>query len=143
VYKFNPLGFHQRAMPSAMAAACAVEQGKFWEMHDKIFENNRALNDPDLEGYAQAVGLNMGKYKDCYTANKFKDMIEGDQRTATALGARGTPAFFINGRYLSGAQPTASFARIVDEELKKAKDSGISKDKYYEEAVVKKGEKKL
>jgi protein-disulfide isomerase len=130
-------------MPAANASMCANEQGKFWEMHDKIFENNRALNDPDLEANAQALGLDMGKFKECYSANKFKNQIETDQRTAVQLGARGTPAFFINGRYLSGAQPSASFGRIIDEELKKAKDSGVSKDSYYEETVVKKGDKKL
>jgi predicted DsbA family dithiol-disulfide isomerase len=112
-------------------------------MHDKIFENNRALEDADLEGYAQAVGLDMGRFKACYGSNKFKAQIEADQRTSVTLGARGTPAFFINGRYLSGAQPLPSFTRIIDEELTKAKASGMSKSSYYEEAVVKKGEKRL
>lgn len=130
-------------MPAANASMCANEQGKFWEMHDAIFENNRALNDPDLEGYAQKIGLDTGRFKQCYSANKFKAQIESDQRTSVALGARGTPAFFVNGRYLSGAQPFASFERLINEELKKAKASGVSKGSYYEENVVKKGIKKL
>ena len=130
-------------MPAANATMCAHEQGKFWEMHDAIFENNRALNDPDLEGHAQKIGLDVGKWKSCYSANKFKAQIETDQRTAVTLGARGTPAFFINGRYLSGAQPLASFERLINEELEKAKKSGASKSSYYADVVVKKGLKKL
>ncbi len=66
-----------------------------------------------------------------------------DQRTAVALGARGTPAFFINGRYLSGAQPFPAFDALVQEELKKAKASGIAKAEYYNKAIVGKGQKKM
>ena len=143
MFKHNPLGFHQRAMPAANASMCANEQGKFWEMHDEIFANNRALEDANLESYAQKVGLDMGRFKACYSANKFKADIEADQRTSMTLGARGTPAFFINGRFLSGAQPLPAFTRIIDEELDKAKKSGGAKGSYYEETVVKKGEKSL
>ena len=114
-----------------------------WEMHDKLFENTRALEDTDLDAKAKAVGLDMGRYNKCYKANKFRTQIEKDQRTAVSLGARGTPAFFINGRFLSGAQPLAAFTRLIDEELKKAKDSGVSKSKYYKEQIVAKGLKRL
>ena len=101
---------------------CANEQGKFWEMHDTIFENMRQLEDKDLAGYAKKVGLDEGRYSSCYSANKYKDQILKDQRTATSLGARGTPAFFINGRFLSGAQPFPAFQALIDEELKKANE---------------------
>jgi protein-disulfide isomerase len=141
VFKHNPLPFHNRALPAAMAAECALEQNKFWPMYDQLFANQRALEDADLEGYAKKVGLNTSKWKDCYTSNKYKEKIESDQKAANQLGARGTPAFFINGRFLSGAQPFASFQAIIDEELKKAKESGISKKDYYAKAVVEKGEK--
>ena len=143
VFKHNPLGFHPRAMPAANASMCANEQGKFWEMHDAIFENNRALNDDDLTSYAQKIGIDMGRYKSCYDANKHKAQIEKDQRTAVALGARGTPAFFINGRFLSGAQPFPAFEKLIDEELKKAKDSGMSGSDYYEKNIVAKGKKSM
>jgi protein-disulfide isomerase len=126
-----------------MAAECAREQGKFWEMHDIIFENQRALEDPQLEEYAKKVGLDMGRWKSCYSSNKYKDRVEKDQQLAGQLGARGTPAFFINGRFLSGAQPFPNFARIIDEELEKAKNSGVPKGQYYDKQVVEKGEKKL
>ncbi len=137
----NPLPFHKRATPAAMAAECAGEQGKFWQLHDALFENQRALEDADLENYAKAAGVNVSKWKECYTANKFKDRIAQHQQRAGTLGARGTPAFFINGRFLSGAQPLPSFTAIIDEELKKAKDSGVSKKEYYAKQVVGKGEK--
>jgi protein-disulfide isomerase len=141
VFKHNALPFHNRALPAAMAAECANEQGKFWQMHDELFANQRALEDTNLEEYAKKVGVNGGKWKDCYSSNKFKEKVEADMKLANQLGARGTPAFFINGRFLSGAQPFASFQAVIDEELKKAKESGISKKDYYAKAVVEKGEK--
>jgi len=143
VFKHNPLSFHKRAMPAANATMCANEQGKFWPMHDVVFANNRALEDADLEGYAKKTGLDMARYKSCYTANKFKAQILKDQKTTISLGARGTPAFFINGRYLSGARPLPAFQKIIDEELKKAKESGIASAEYYDKAIVEKGEKRM
>lgn len=144
VFKHNALPFHKRAKPAALAAECAKDQGKFWEMHDKLFENQRALEDADLESYARGLaGLKFDAWKACYTANKHADAIDADQRLANQLGARGTPAFFINGRFLSGAQPFPAFQRIIDEELAKAKASGIAPKDYYATAVVERGEKRL
>jgi protein-disulfide isomerase len=143
VFKHNPLPFHKRALPAAMAAECAKDQGKFWEMHDILFDNGRALEDKDLESYATKVGLNIGTYTKCMESKKYEKSIREDQRIASALGARGTPAFFINGRFLSGAQPFDKFKAIIDEELAKAKGSGIAKKEYYAKAVVEKGDKKL
>jgi protein-disulfide isomerase len=143
VFKNNPLSFHPRALPAAMAAECAREQGKFWDMYEHQFTNQRALEDADLEKYAKESGLDMGRWKACVTSNKYKSRIEDEQRQMVAMGARGTPAFFINGRFLSGAQPINAFEAIVDEELKKAKDSGIAKKDYYSQAVEQKGQKTL
>jgi protein-disulfide isomerase len=143
VYKFNPLPFHSRAMPAAMAAACANEQGKFWKMHDLLFANQTKLDDASLESYAKQAGVDLKRWKTCYTTNKMKGEIDADMAKAAQLGARGTPAFFINGRFLSGAQPFASFQTLIDEELKKAKDSGVSKREYYAKQVVEKGEKAM
>jgi protein-disulfide isomerase len=142
-FKHNPLGFHQRAMPAALAAECANEQGKFFPMHDEMFANQRALEDADLEGYAKKIGLDMNRYKSCYSSQKHKSRIEAQQREGMQFGARGTPAFFINGRFLSGAQPFTAFQALIDEELKKAKDSGVSAGDYYDKIVVAKGEKGL
>jgi protein-disulfide isomerase len=143
-FKHNPLSFHKRAKPAARAAECAHEQGKFWEMHDVMFENQRQLEDAQLESYAVAIeGLDAEKWKACYASNKYDKRIDADQKTAVSLGARGTPAFFINGKYLSGAQPFAAFDTAVGAELSKAKASSIPKDQYYKKAVVEKGKKKL
>lgn len=143
IFKHNPLPFHNRAMPAAMAAECANEQGKFWAMHDILFQNQRTLEDSNLEEYAKQAGVDTGRWKKCFTDSKFKSKVEDDQTTAGRLGARGTPAFFINGRFLSGAQPLPAFKAIIDEELKKAKDSGVSKKEYYAKMVEQKGEKSM
>ncbi|MEL6341158.1 MAG: thioredoxin domain-containing protein [Myxococcota bacterium] len=145
VWKHNPLSFHKRALPAAIAAECAGEQGDgmFWKYHDKVFENQKALEDADLESYAKDTGIDMGRWKGCYDEQKYKNKILADQRAAVTLGARGTPAFFINGRFLSGAQPFPAFKQLIDEELKKAKDSGIGKGEYYSKAVEAKGKKSL
>lgn len=143
VFKHNPLSFHPRAMPAAMAAECAREQGKFWQMYESMFANQRALEDTDLEKYAKEAGVDMNRWKACVSSNKFKSRIEEEQAKMVALGARGTPAFFINGRFLSGAQPIENFKTIIDEELKKAKDSGVARKDYYSQAVEQKGQKSL
>jgi protein-disulfide isomerase len=142
VFKHNPLSFHQRAMPAAIAAECAHDQNKFWQMHDKLFENQKDLSDEAIEKYAQEVGLDIKKYKECFASGKHKARIDADLAQAADLGTRGTPSFYINGRFLSGAQPFPSFQALIDEELKKAKESGISKKDYYAKAVLEKGEKK-
>ena len=143
VFKHNPLPFHDRAMPSALAAECAHDQNKFWQLHDKLFEHQTALKDDDINKYASEAGLNADKFKKCWSEKKYQKRIEEDQGLASRLGARGTPAFFINGRFLSGAQPFPAFKAIIDEELKKAKDSGISKREYYAKVVEEKGEKTM
>ena len=119
-YKHNPLPFHQQAMPAALAAEAAREQGKFWEMHDKLFKNQANLQRADLDKYAQEIGLDMGKYKEAMDKEKGKDRIKSDMAEAEKFGARGTPNFFINGRNFRGAQPIEAFKAVVDEEIKKA-----------------------
>jgi protein-disulfide isomerase len=143
VFKHNPLSFHNNAKPAAKASECAREQGKFWEMHDVLFENQRALDAPKLEEYAKQVGLNTDQWKACFTSTKYEDRINSDQQLANKFGARGTPGFFINGRFLSGAQPFESFKALIDEELKKAKDSGVPKKDYYAKTVMEKGKSQL
>jgi protein-disulfide isomerase len=122
VWRNNPLPFHQNAMPAAVAAMAAGEQGKFWEYHDKLFANQSALAPENFEQYAKDLGLNVPKFKASIEANKHKDEIEADKTLAQSLGASGTPSFFINGRSLRGAQPFEAFKAVIDEELTKAKD---------------------
>lgn len=120
VAKMNPLSFHKNAPLAAQAALAAHEQGKYWEMHHKLFDNAKALTRPDLEKYAQELKLNMSRFNDALDKNKFQDQVSADQRLAGSLGATGTPAFFINGRKVVGAQPLEQFKSVVDEEIKKA-----------------------
>jgi protein-disulfide isomerase len=128
VWKNYPLPFHNNAMPAAQAAMAAGAQGKFWEMHDKLFANQSALDRPSLEKYAQELGLNMAKFKADLDSNKYKDVIEAEQKEGTAVGVTGTPAVFINGRKIAGAYPWDMFKKIADEELaKKAGGKAMAK----------------
>jgi len=125
VWKNYPLPFHNNAEPAAEAAMAAHAQGKFWQMHDKLFQNQTALDKANLEKYAQDVGLNMAKYKADTEASKFKSTIEAETKEGQAVGVNGTPAVFINGRKISGAYPFETFKKIADEEL--AKKTGKKK----------------
>jgi protein-disulfide isomerase len=124
VWKNYPLPFHNNAEPAAEAAMAAGAQGKFWEMHDKLFENNTALDRPNLEKYAQELGLNMAKFKADLDSQKYKSVIEAETKEGQAVGVNGTPAVFINGRKISGAYPFETFKKITDEELAKKSGGG-------------------
>jgi protein-disulfide isomerase len=117
VWKNNPLPFHQNAMPAAKAAMAAAAQGKFWEMHDKLFADQAHLDAATYEKYAQELGLNMSKFKAAMSDSKIEDDIKADAALASRFGAQGTPGFFINGRPLRGAQPKESFKAVIDKEI--------------------------
>ena len=113
----------------------ANAQGKFWQMHDKLFGNQQALDRPALDKYAEEIGLNMAKYKAAMDQHLYKQQIEDDSKAGTAVGASGTPAFFINGQSLSGAQPFDAFKKVIDAELAKANElvkKGTSLEKIYD-----------
>lgn len=138
VYLENPLPFHNNAAPAAEAALAAHEQGKFWQMHDKMFANNTALDRPNLEKYAGEIGLNMQKFKAALDANKFKSRIDDTIKLANANGAGGTPAFFINGKLISGAQPFENFKTVIDAEIAHADDlvkKGTKRENLYAEIM--------
>jgi protein-disulfide isomerase len=118
-FRHYPLPFHNNAMPAAIAAVAAAEQGKFWEMHDKLFANQQALAAADLEKYASEIGLDVAKFKAAIENPKTKAAVEADMKVATNFGVGGTPAFFINGHAFSGAYPLESFKTAIDEEIKK------------------------
>lgn len=119
VYRDYPLAFHARARPAAIAANCAIPQGKFWPMHDAMMANQTALSDADLSRVAQKVGLNVRQWSDCLKDPAVDAEIERDMAEATTLGVTGTPIFFINGLSLTGAQPLERFTTLIDQELKK------------------------
>jgi protein-disulfide isomerase len=122
VWKNYPLtSIHQNAMGAAVAAEAAHSQGKFWEFHDKLFANQARLSPDDMKQYAKDLGLNAPKFEaDLITAETKKRVTE-DIAQADRLGVTGTPAFFINGHFLSGAQPLEGFARVINAELQRLK----------------------
>ena len=117
VYRHYPLQNHPNARPAAEAAACAGEQGKFWPYHDRLFADPNKLADGDLKAGAAQLGLDAAQFNACVDAHKFKAAIDRDIKEGDEVGVNGTPAFFINGRMLSGAQPFDAFKRVIDEEL--------------------------
>jgi len=121
VMKQLPLeNMHPNARPAAMAALAAGEQGKYWEMHEKLFENIRALDDASLQQKAKDLGLNVDKFNKDRQDPRLKAVVDADLKLASSLGVTGTPGFFINGRKLGGAYPFEVFKTVVDEELAKA-----------------------
>lgn len=116
-----PLDFHDRAKPAAIAAHCAGFQGKFWDMYSILFQNQRNLSDKDLNSYAEKIKLNKAEYDKCVAQpQKALAVIDANMQAGVSVGVTGTPAFFINGRRLSGALPFEEFKRIIDDELAKA-----------------------
>jgi len=118
-FKNYPLPFHNNAQGAAEAAEAAKAQGKFWQMHDKMFANQQALDRASLEKYAAQIGLNVDKFKADLDSGKYKSAIEAQTKEGSTIGVTGTPAVFINGRRISGAYPFDTFKKIADEELAK------------------------
>lgn len=117
VYQEFPLDFHAQALPAGVAARCAGEQGKFWEMHEGMLRVPGAFDDNDLMSRAAALGLDTTKFSACTTSGKFDPVIQKAIAGGRAIGVTGTPTFFVNGRSFSGAQPFEVFERIIEEEL--------------------------
>jgi protein-disulfide isomerase len=120
VYRDYPLDMHPNARIASEAASCAHAQGKFWEYHAKLFANQRALGEEKLKVYADEVGLDRAKFDECLRTKPFRAAIDKDLADGAKAGVNGTPAFFINGRMLSGAQPFEKFREVIDEELASA-----------------------
>jgi protein-disulfide isomerase len=117
VFRDYPLPFHAKAKPAAVAANCAIPQGKFFEYNQKLFVTD--LSPENYKKIAGDLGLDQKKFDECVAKNDVKS-IDQDLADGAAVGVNGTPAFFINGRMLSGAQPFEAFKVIIDEEVAKA-----------------------
>jgi protein-disulfide isomerase len=118
VYKDFPLdSLHPQARAAAEAARCAGEQGKYWEFHGKVYAGAPDSSAATMQAYAKEVGLDAAKFESCRTSRKYQAQVLADGAEGTKLGVSGTPGFFINGRFLSGAQPLEAFSKIIDEEL--------------------------
>jgi len=117
VYRHFPLNIHPQARPAAEAAQCAAEQGKFWPFHDALFGDQSKLGDSDLKATAARLGMNSARFDQCVDSHKYRGDVDADLRAGEEAGVNGTPAFYINGRLLSGAQPLDTFKQVIDEEL--------------------------
>jgi predicted DsbA family dithiol-disulfide isomerase len=116
-FRHFPLSFHEQAPKAGEAIACAGDQDKFWEMHDRLWESPGQLQPADLKEHAVALGLDPEAFGQCLDSDRYASVVEKDAQAGAQLGVSGTPAFFINGRPLSGAQPFEAFAQVIDEEL--------------------------
>ena len=112
-----PLAFHANAMKAAEAARCAGEQGKYAEYGKKLFENQANLGVEDLKKYAEELGLDKQAFDSCLDSGKFAEKVHESIQKGNLAGVSGTPAFFINGIMITGAQPFESFQEVIDSEL--------------------------
>jgi protein-disulfide isomerase len=117
VFKHMPLGMHPQAPAAHAAAEAAHRQGKFWEMHDLIFADQASMSPEKYVEYAKALGLDVDRFNSDVASADVKSRVEADIQEAAKLGVSGTPAFFVNGRFLSGAQPFPAFKQLIDQEL--------------------------
>jgi protein-disulfide isomerase len=108
---------HPNAKSAALAALAADRQGKFWDMHALLFAAAEAKQLGNYDDLAKQLGLDLKQFRADMADSTLADMIAADQKVAAQFGAGGTPAFFINGRFLSGAQPSSAFEALIDEEL--------------------------
>lgn len=121
VFRDFPLvQIHSQAAKAAEAASCAHAQGKFWEMHDVLFENQARLTDVDLKRYAADLGLNAAQFNTCLDSGAYAAEWQADLEDGKRYGVTGTPTSFVNGRAMNAAQPFESFIDIIDDELERA-----------------------
>jgi protein-disulfide isomerase len=112
-----PLDGHPAAVPAARAARCAGEQGKFWEYHRNLMTAPGPLDDADLKRRAASLQLSASPFGSCLSSDRHDGAIQASLEQGEGLGVTGTPAYFINGRMLSGARPLEAFTEIIDGEL--------------------------
>ncbi len=124
VFRHYPLSFHPAARPSALAAECAADQGKFWQFHDKVFAEQEKKGTgtitygvPELKTWAAQIGLNKATFDTCLDTEKYASKVDADSADGAKYGVSGTPSFFVNGKLLVGAQPLSDFQSLIDSEL--------------------------
>jgi protein-disulfide isomerase len=118
VYKQFPLSMHPHARMAAAAALAANEQGKFWEMHDKLFANFRQLSRERILALAKEVGLDINRFTADLNSGKFDPAVAKDFKDGEQAGVDGTPAFFINGKHYNGPMEVAIVKPLIEAELK-------------------------
>lgn len=126
-HKQFPLNFHPWAEPAAVAVECAGQQNEdaYWKLYNFVFSNQKDINPQNIKDKAheglQGAKVDMAKFDDCFDNKKTLDKVKADMAEGQAVGVNGTPAFFINGRMISGAQPYENFKSVIDDELARAK----------------------
>lgn len=121
VFRDFPLSFHKEAKNAALSANCAHDQGKYWDFSKELWNAQQVLSTEKYTEIAKKINLDMDKFNQCVQSRKYDKEIDKDQNDGIEAGVSGTPAFFINGKFLSGAQPFESFREIIEEELAKQK----------------------
>ncbi len=116
-FKHFPLAFHTKAPDAHKASIAAGKQGKFWEMHDKIFANQATMSTDNYATWAGEMGLDVEQFKKDMASPAVQAHIDADMKQASGMGVTGTPSFFINGYFLSGAQPFEAFKAVIDRQL--------------------------
>jgi protein-disulfide isomerase len=124
-WKHLPLAFHPNALPAAKAAEAARAQGKFWEMHDRLFAGQQALSESAYLKAAKELGLDVARFRKDMASAATARRIAEDQQLAASIGATGTPTLFVNCRRIVGAQPFEAFRVMIDDELGKAEARAV------------------
>lgn len=126
IYRDFPLSNHPAAKPAAEAAECAKEQNKFWEMHDKIFEEQDkqglgtvAFGEGELTKWAVEIGLKLQEFENCLAQNRYSPEVQKDLTDGLSSGVDATPYFFVNGKPVRGALPSDAFEKLIEEALAK------------------------
>jgi protein-disulfide isomerase len=117
VFRDFPLDFHDKAQKAAEAAHCAEDQSKFWPLHDFMFSNQDKLDVEGLKKAARDLGLDGNTFDNCLTSGKYAQVVAKNMKDGQTAGVTGTPAFFINGSFLNGAQPFEKFKAEIDKAL--------------------------
>jgi protein-disulfide isomerase len=118
VFRDFPLStIHPRAVAAAKAAHCAHDQDRFWEYHDRLFSGQSRMDDADLLQHATALGLDPARFTTCIASDRVAGLVRDNAMSGERLGVSSTPAFFVNGRFMTGAQPFDAFKRVIDDEL--------------------------
>jgi len=116
-YKHFPLGFHSHAQLAAEASECAHDQGKFWEMHDKIFANQKDMSEENFKTWAEEFELDMDDFNSCLDSHKYAEKVKLSMAEGQKVGVQGTPSVLIEDELVVGAQPFENFKKVIDKKL--------------------------